>query len=104
MEHSEHIAKLAVVYVHPDGRRVPGCIWIGRPEQVEDVEARCPVGLDGLDAAAHRIAGGDTLQALLLAIRFLANRLEAFEAEGGRVEDPTGDAVELEAYFGKLLG
>ena len=58
--------------------------------------------LDGLDPTAHWIAGGDTLQALLLALRLLAARLAAFEAEGGSVEYRDGEVVELDAYFGKL--
>src|SRR5690606_6891378 len=74
-----HIASVAVVYVHADGRRVSGSIWVGPPEQVDEVEARCSVGLAGLESEVYRIAGGDTLQALLLALRFLATRLTAFE-------------------------
>ena len=103
VEHAKHIASLAVVYVYADGRRVPGNIWVGTPEQVDNVEARCPVWLDGLDPTAHWIAGGDTLQALLLALRLLAARLATFEAEGGSVEYPDGEVVELDVYFGKLV-
>lgn len=95
VEHAKHIASLAVVYVYADGRRVPGNIWVGAPEQVDNVEARCPVWLDGLDR--------DTLQALLLALRLLAARLATFEAEGGSVEYPDGEVVELDVYFGKLV-
>lgn len=103
MEPPGYIAKVAVVYVYPDGRRVPGNIWVGTPEQVDDVEARCLVGADGLESVSHRIAGGDTLQALLLALRFMAARLAAFEEGGGSIEYPTGEVVELGAYFGNLV-
>ena len=35
------ISELSVSFVHPDGRKVAGRIWIGRPEVVDDIESRC---------------------------------------------------------------
>ena len=49
--------------------------------------------------------GASTLQALVLAVRFLGRRLNDFLSTGGRVLDPHGDSdVPLESLFGKLLG
>ncbi len=69
-----------------------------------DIEARCPLVLDGLETFPPQIAGGSTLQALLLAVRLAGRRLQDFRARGGRIEYPgrEGDEVDLEALFGSL--
>lgn len=91
------------MFVHPDGRREAGRIAVGVPEQIDTNEARCPISLDGFERA-RPIHGGSTLQALLLAIRFLGMRLHDFTSKGGRVVDPDeGEDVPLEALFGSLL-
>ena len=97
------ISMLDVRFVASDGRMVPGRIWIGRPEIVDDVEARCSVGLDGLHERLHPISGTDTLQALLLAVRLLGKLLCDFEQKGGRVLLADGAPVDLRAYFGSLF-
>ena len=74
---------------------------------VSDVEARCPLILDGLETFPPQIAGASTLQAMLLAIRLAGKRLHHFRARGGRVEYPgegeEGGEVDLEPLFGSLL-
>jgi hypothetical protein len=97
------IAQENVVFVDVDGRRSSGRIAVGRPEQVSAVEATCTVALDGLERT-WPIRGTSTLQALLLATRFLGMRLHDFISKGGRVVYPDGDDdVTLEALFGALL-
>jgi hypothetical protein len=97
------MAEEQVVFVHPDGRREAGRIAVGLPEQLDPNEARCAISLDGFERT-RPIHGGSTLQALLLAIRFLGMRLHDFTSKGGRVVDPDeGDDVPLEAFFGDLL-
>lgn len=44
---SEPIASTTIALIHPDGRRVPGSIWIGQPYTVDELEAKCPCGIDG---------------------------------------------------------
>ncbi|MCB9563160.1 MAG: hypothetical protein H6708_22410 [Kofleriaceae bacterium] len=97
------IAEEPVVFVTTDGRRMPGRIAVGRPEQVSATEARCPVILDGL-APVWPISGGSPLQALLLAVQFLGMRLHALTSSGRRVVDPDdGSDVGIEALLGPLL-
>jgi hypothetical protein len=101
---SDAISELRVFFVHPDGSKVLGRIWIGRPQVIDDLESRCPVGLDGLHERLHPISGTDTLQALLLAIRLVASLLRDFQERGGNVllvEE--GAPVDLGAYFGALV-
>ena len=78
---------------------------VGMPYMVSDVEARCPLVLEGLETFPPQIAGASTLQAMLLAIRLAAKRLHHFRARGGRVEYPgeEGGEVDLESLFGSLL-
>jgi hypothetical protein len=100
----DRLAELTVSFVHPDGRRVPGRIWIGQPSQLDEVEAQCPVRLDGLHEKLVPVAGNDTLQAMLLAVRLLASLLGDFQERGGRVlTRDTGEPLDLESYFGALL-
>jgi hypothetical protein len=97
------IAERAVVFVHPDGRRRDGRIAVGLPYLVSDVQARCPLILEGLETFPPQIAGDSTLQAMLLAIRLAARRLHDFRARGGRIEYPAdegGGDVDLDALFG----
>jgi hypothetical protein len=69
--------------------------------------ASCPIALDGMEQC-RPIHGETTLQALLLAIRFLGMRLHDFLSRGGRVvyadDNAGGDDVEvaLDALFGAL--
>lgn len=98
------IASTAIDLVHADGRRVRGRIWIGNPYQVDEHEAKCPCGIDGLDGRLADISGSDTLQALMLAARLLANRLSDFNEKGGRIVHPGSDeAFDLEPVFGSWV-
>lgn len=97
------IAERTVVFVDPGGKRTPGRIAVGHPRRISEVEASCPIALDGLQRM-RPISGDDPLQAMLLAIRFLGMRLQDHLARGYRVVDPDEDEdVPLEAYFGALL-
>jgi hypothetical protein len=100
---ADAIAELEVVLVHPDGTRKPGSIRIGVPVRVSDSEAHCKVELPGLYEDTRPIIGTDTLQALLLAVRFAAQSLALFIDDGGRVLAPDGSPMPLHAYFGALL-
>lgn len=98
------IAEEKVVFLHSDGRRNAGRIAVASPVQIDAGEAHCGVALDGFHAVPGPIIGASTLQALLLAVRFLGMRLHDFVATGGRVLHPDDDSdVPLDALFGALL-
>jgi len=82
------IAEEPVVFVHPDGTRSPGRIALGAPVRHE-LDCACQAALDGLERSVA-IYGSTTLQALLLASRFLGMRLHDFLSRGGRVLYPPG--------------
>lgn len=100
---AETVAELEIVLVHPDGTPTPGAIRIGRPTAVSDCESHCKVELPGLYDDVRPIIGSDTLQALLLAVRFVAQVLAQFIDDGGQVLATDGSPVPLNAYFGGLL-
>ncbi len=96
------IAEERVVFVLPDGRRSVGRIAVGLPTVGPD-NASCLISLDGLEPCPS-IGGVSTLQALLLATRFLGMRLHDFRSCGGRVLDPeTDEELDVRALFGPLL-
>ncbi len=98
------IAGREVTFIKPDGRKTPGRIAIGEPEEVSGVEARCAVLLEGLDPV-HEARGDSTLQALALALRLAGRRLHDFCSSGGRVEYPDhegGGDVDLDALLGPV--
>jgi hypothetical protein len=116
---SAWIAEQEVTFVHPGGKRIDGVIGIGMPFPGPP-NASCTYSLEGLYApgeAARPISGEDTLQALLLTVRFMGNQLQQFLSQGGRVvfrsegpieSDATADDggdidFPLEMYFGPLL-
>ena len=100
---TDTIAELDVVLILPDGTRTAGAIRIGRPTAASDSEAHCKVELPGLYDDLRPIIGSDTLQALLLAVRFVAQVLAQFIDDGGQVLAADGSPVPLDAYFGALL-
>jgi hypothetical protein len=98
------IAEESVIYLYPDGRRVPGRIAVGLPLRIGDGEYDCTISLDGVDSVPGPLKGASPLQALLMALHFAGARLHDFLANGGRVLDPEeGWDLPLEAYFGPLL-
>lgn len=86
------------------GRRSRGFLRIGEPWVVSDAQARCEIEIDapGVLELRQAISGGDTFQALLLAIRFLATMLTHYQRKGLEVLDLEGDRWPMEAYFGAL--
>jgi len=105
--------------VHPSGERIDGVIGIGMPFPGPP-NATCTYSLDGMylhNEPSRNIHGEDTLQALLLAVRFVGYQLQNFRSKGGRIvfraaelvdpaaspEDGGDIDVPLEATFGPLL-
>ena len=98
------IAKLELVALHTDGRRVPFALRLGAPEPRATGEWRCALHLDGLVDELGPVSGDDGVQALCLALLLAASLLRRFVAAGGRLLDPLGGDEDwpLEAYFGWL--
>jgi hypothetical protein len=104
----EKIAEIGVIVTKPDGRRVPGCLAIGRP-YLDGETAFCMVFLDGVDTPKS-IGGADTLQAVCQAVRFLNSYLETLRMTGWKMtiaeeNPPDADPDEefpIEAYFGRV--
>ena len=108
----EAIAEEQVVFVYPDGRRVPGHIRIEKPYVVDENEGecRCPVMIEGLHERMPDVAGSGTLQALLLGVCFCGSLLRDFVDAGGRILRPDAESdtegeelFDLDACFRPLL-
>ena len=110
MQEPTWIAELRVIIVHPDGRRVPGHIAVGRPyalggaDPAASYESHCPVEITDVHSCRHPLIGGGTLHALLRGVEFLGVMLHEFVARGGRILDPEdGSEVALSVLFGPLF-
>ena len=106
---NQDIARTELDVLWPDGRRVRVTIAVGQPYRDDLLRAwRCPVRLDGMFARLADIAGEDSLQALLLALRLAHQQLAYAEAKGAKLlfpgEEPDDPAsgFDLESYFGGL--
>ncbi len=97
------IAERRVIWVDANGTRRPGRIAIAAPEPHPDASASSMVLVDCRNPRARAIYGGDDLQALLLALQLAGSELHQFLREGGRILDPDGASVAIDAYFGPLL-
>ena len=87
MSEPSWIATMNVVFVQPDGARLPGSIRISRPEPAFERDRQCSYGIEPL-AKTQAIFGADDLQALLLAVRMCGVELALFQRRGGRIEYP----------------
>jgi hypothetical protein len=101
------VAHIELDVLWPDGRRTTVTLRIGQPYQ--DIELRgwrCPVSLQGLSRQPPDLGGEDSLQALLLALRFAHYELGGAILRGGRLLYPGADpsdpdaTFDLETYFG----
>ena len=104
-----YVASIDLIAIDRAGKRVPVEFRVGAPERVSSGEWRCHVSLDGLQDGLGFVHGGDSIQALSLALGLAANLLRQFVARGGRLNYAGQDfssAEEsewpLESYFGWL--
>ena len=97
------VASLTLVGIERDGRRFDIHIGIGQPYEDPDKKAwRCPVALTGIDNRLPDLAGGDSFQALCIAVNFVRRRLRDTAERGVRlvlVENGEEFEFPLEAYF-----
>lgn len=95
------IAGIKLEAVEEDGARYPIEIALLAPVEEPDGTWACEVELSGLDAGLKRIYGGDSFQALCLAIQYVKTALEE-QAKGSRLVYPgDGEDVDwpIEAYL-----
>jgi hypothetical protein len=96
----EVIAQRAVVWVTPDGKRVPITLSIGKPYRASDVDWACPVAADGLYAKLADIHGIDSFQALILAQKLLRLLMNGAVEDGGTFRNVEDDsAVDVSTLF-----
>jgi hypothetical protein len=100
------IARLQLLAVRASGDRFPLTIEIGTPYEDPDHGAwRCPVSLAELYRRLPDLAGGDSFQALCVAIKFVGRTLSHFIEDGGKLFFLGGEGSEhefpLDAYFDK---
>ena len=104
-----YVASVDLIAVHQDGKQFPVAFRVGAPERISPDEWRCHVTLDGLHSGLGFVHGGDSMQALSLALGLAVNLLRAFVVGGGRLtyfaqeSERLDDASwPLESYFGWL--
>jgi len=105
-EFGEETGVSELVFESADGVKRRVTLRIGKPYFVADSEWACPVDLSGFERRHADIRGGDSMQALCLAISLLWSRVEDFRAKGGRILDTEDGSEwgprELGAHFGRL--
>ena len=82
-DHSNAIC--TVLAVDADGREFELTLAVGRAYRVNEVQWSCPVSMTGLYERLVDIAGVDSWQATQLAFRLIADLLESFIEQGGRL-------------------
>ncbi len=101
----EPVASVAFIWVDGKGteRSVTGII--GKPYEVGDNQWSCPYVLEGALEQGQDVGGGDSVQALSLALYGLYHDLLRMLGDGGRLLDPKTrqpfDLVTLKATFSR---
>jgi hypothetical protein len=100
----EPVASVSYNWVDARGAERPVTGIIGKPYRVDDQWA-CPYVLQGAFEQGADIVGGDSMQALSLALYGLYHDLIRLLDEGGRLLDPktreTSDLITLKATFSR---
>ena len=78
------VASRKLKAVDANGKAFDLQIVIGLPFEVSPDEWACPVSLEGLFKHRGSVFGVDSLQALLLAIKFVKDLLQDFDQKGGK--------------------
>jgi hypothetical protein len=84
---SNHVdqAVRSVLAVAADGREFTLRLAVGPPHEVNSVQWACPVSMDGLYVRLSDVAGIDSWQATQLAFGLIADLLENFIEDGGKL-------------------
>jgi hypothetical protein len=84
----EIIAERDLIGINPDGSRFKIMLKIGKPHTVDGGKWACSAGAIGLYTRLREIRGGDSLQTLLQAVKFLRRLIEYFVDDGGSLLSP----------------
>ncbi len=87
----EIIAEKDLIGVNPDGSRFKIMLKIGKPYIVAGGEWGCSAGAIGLYTRLREIRGGDSLQTLMQAVKFLRRLIEYFIDDGGSLLSPDNE-------------
>jgi hypothetical protein len=102
---NDPIASVEFLWVRGDGASSSVHAVVGRPYRVDEVEWSCPVALNGVDGQYADVSGGDSMQALSLALALLHKRLADILDSGAKLVPPEGgevwDRAALDATFGR---
>jgi len=81
------IAKSEIIYCSPDGNELTTVVQVGQLRQQRDQRWACDVEIPDVERL-RTIHGDDSLHALILAMGFLADRLEYLVNSGASVLSP----------------
>ena len=102
---ADPVATVSLIWVDAKGAERPVTGIIGKPYPVDDGHWACPHLLDGAFEKGADIAGGDSIQALSLALYGLYHDLLRLMEDGGRLLNPKTrepfDLVTLKATFSR---
>jgi len=99
-EQNPPVARLSLLGRHPQGVPFAITIEIGAPYQVTPSreECVCPLKLLPFLPNLHDVHGGDSLQALSMALCLVGDQLQDFKDKGGTLLYAEGDSFDLDAY------
>ena len=101
----EQIASVAFIWVDAKGREQSVTGIVGKPYPIADDHWSCPYVLEGALEQSEEIVGGDSIQALSLALYGLYHDLIRLLGNGGRLLNPKTrepfDLVTLKATFSR---
>ncbi len=96
------IAESRIIFRWEDGRESPTSVQVGPPYQVDDLQWACDVEIPDVDKL-RTIHSLDSLHVLILALGFLADRLEHLVSKGGSVLSPdTGEPARISEVLPRL--
>jgi len=99
-EPNSPIAKLSLLGRPPQGVPFAITLEVGTPYQVTSSreEWACPLRFYPFLNKPKDIIGGDSLQALSMALCLVGDLLQDFQDKGGTLQYDTGDSFSLEGY------
>jgi hypothetical protein len=95
-EFGDEIGVANYVFRSADGSEQSVRMRVGRPYEAGRAEWACPVEIAGFEPRYPDIRGGDSMQALALALALVWLRMRDFAERGGTVLDGEGNAYTVD--------